>query len=192
MDAFFPQTSLILVAVMPELRDLEIARVLGWYRIPLRFAPKVIDVDYLLFYQTKAFGANHHGCIEYSAEVEGHELVQRKDLFREALDHPRANEEYYKIQLGKLRPMPNVIKADKWRRITFFYTTGGLANSAKIVNDLVVKDDERKILWRSLRERGLQSGDYHNKKQLEEQENLIDIEDLIGGLSQLGIGDTEW
>ena len=192
MDAFLPETSLVLVAVMPELRDLEIARVLGWYRIPLRFAPKVIDVDYLLFYQTKAFGANHHGCIEYSAEVEGHELVQRKDLFREAPDHPRANEEYYKIQIGKLKQLPNVIKADKWHRITFFYTTGGLVNKAKIINDLVVKDDERKLLWHSLRERGLQSNDYNNNKKLDGQECPIDLEAVLGGLSQLGLSDTEW
>ncbi len=44
-----PPTALMLVAVMPSPRDLEIARVLGWYRIPLRFAPKIIQVDYLAF-----------------------------------------------------------------------------------------------------------------------------------------------
>ena len=49
-------TSLVLVAVMNDPRDLEIARLLGWYRIPLRTAPKVVYVDYLAFYQTGAFG----------------------------------------------------------------------------------------------------------------------------------------
>ncbi len=39
-------SDLVLVAVMPNQRDLEIARVLGWYRIPLKSAPKVISVDY--------------------------------------------------------------------------------------------------------------------------------------------------
>ena len=34
----------------------EIARLLGWYRIPLRTAPKVVAVDYLAFYQPSAFG----------------------------------------------------------------------------------------------------------------------------------------
>ena len=47
--------SLVLVAVMTGPRDLEIARLFGWYRIPLRTAPKVIAVDYLAFYQTGAF-----------------------------------------------------------------------------------------------------------------------------------------
>ena len=41
--------SLILVAVITTPRDLEIARILGWYRIPLRSAPKVIAVDFLAF-----------------------------------------------------------------------------------------------------------------------------------------------
>ena len=48
-------TSLILVAVLPTPRDLEIARVLGWYRIPFRTAPKVVAVDYLAFYQPGSF-----------------------------------------------------------------------------------------------------------------------------------------
>ena len=49
-------TDLILVAFMSTPRDLEIARVLGWYRIPLRTAPKVVSVDYLAFYQPASFG----------------------------------------------------------------------------------------------------------------------------------------
>ena len=42
-------SDLILVAIIPSVRDMEIARLLGWYRIPLRTAPKVIAVDYLAF-----------------------------------------------------------------------------------------------------------------------------------------------
>ena len=37
-------TDLILVCVLPAPRDLEIARLLGWYRIPFRTAPKVVAV----------------------------------------------------------------------------------------------------------------------------------------------------
>lgn len=51
--------ALILIAVTPAPRDLEIARLLGWYRIPLRHAPKVLSVDYLAFYQTGRFGEAH-------------------------------------------------------------------------------------------------------------------------------------
>ena len=52
-----PPEALILVAVMPNPRDLEISRLLGWYRIPYRSAPKTISVDYIAFYQTAEFGA---------------------------------------------------------------------------------------------------------------------------------------
>jgi len=35
-------TSLVLVCLLPTPRDLEIARLFGWYRIPLRIASKVV------------------------------------------------------------------------------------------------------------------------------------------------------
>lgn len=144
--------SLILVTFLPTPRDLEIARLLGWYRIPLRTAPKVVAVDYLAFYQPASFG-EHGGRIECVAEVKGHELTTRAELLRDEADHPRAREEYYKIQIGALEKLAHPIVADKWRRITFFYSTGEYLLNAKSVNDLVVQSDERQLLWRSLRER---------------------------------------
>jgi hypothetical protein len=160
MSVYPPSTALILVGVMPEQRDLEIARVLGWYRMPLRFAPKVINVDYLAFYQTGAFGEEHRWRIESIAEVRGQELTTRGELFRDEPDHPRANEEYYKIQIGPLQQLPRPILAGGWKRVTFLYTTGELFSDAETINDLVVKSDERKLLWQSLRERALQMDQY--------------------------------
>lgn len=145
-------TSLILVCLLPTPRDLEIARLLGWYRIPLRTAPKVVAVDYLAFYQPSAFG-DRGGQIEYVAEVRGHELTTRGELLKDEADHPRAREEYYKVQLGGLEKLKEPIKSDKWKRITFLYTTGEYFLQAKVLNDLVVDGDERQLLWRSLRER---------------------------------------
>jgi len=144
--------SLVLVCLLPAPRDLEIARLLGWYRIPLRTAPKVIAVDYLAFYQPGSFG-ERGGRIEYVASVRGHELATRAELLRDEADHPRASEEYYKIQIGALEKLSQPILAEKWRRITFFYTTGEYLLRAKSVHDLIVQSDERRTLWRSLRER---------------------------------------
>lgn len=145
-------TSLILVCLLPTPRDLEIARLLGWYRIPLRTAPKVVAVDYLAFYQPSAFG-NRGGQIEYVAPVRGHELTTRGELLKDEADHPRAKEEYYKIQIGGLEKLKEPIKSDKWKRITFLYTTGEYLLKAQTLNDLVVEGDERQLLWHSLRER---------------------------------------
>ena len=145
-------TSLILVCLLPTPRDLEIARLLGWYRIPLRTSPKVVAVDYLAFYQPSAFG-ERGGKVEFVAPVHGHELTTRGELLKDEADHPRAREEYYKIQIGPLEKLPRPIAAEKWKRLTFLYTIGEYLLNAKTLNDLVVDGDERQVLWQSLRER---------------------------------------
>jgi hypothetical protein len=155
-----PENALFLVAVLPSRRDFEIARLLGWYRIPIRSAPKVVDVDYLAFYQTAAFGKEHAWQVEYYAAVKGHELTRRADLFREEKDHPRANEEYYKVQLGPLQNLPQPILAEQWRRLTFLYTTGVHMATARTLRDLVVGSTERTLLWQALRERAAQADKY--------------------------------
>jgi hypothetical protein len=173
MEVMMPisPTSLILVAVLPSPRDLEIARLLGWYRIPFRTAPKVVAVDYLAFYQPGSFhqaGKDHRagkgrgevGRIQYTAEVRGHELTTRAELLHEEADHPRAGEEYYKLQIGPLEQLPAPILADKWRRITFFYTTGEYLLKARTIHELIVQSGEREVLWQALRERASQSQAY--------------------------------
>lgn len=162
-----PHNSLLLIALVPSPKDLQIARMLGWYRIPLRFAPKIIDVDYLAFYQGLNFGDEHRWQIEYFAEYRGHELTTRGEMLRDEADHPRAREEYYKVQLGPLVLVPKPIKAEKWKRITFLYTTGELFNRARIINDLVMRSDDREGLWKTLKERSLHQSPYVTKRQSE-------------------------
>ena len=145
-------TDLVLVCLIPSPRDMEIARLLGWYRIPLRNAPKVVSVDYLAFDQPASFG-ERGGQVEYAAKVNGHELTTRGELLKDESDHPRANEEYFKIQLGGLEKLKEPIRTDKWKRLTFLYSTGEYLLNAKTLNDLVVEGEERNLLWRSLRER---------------------------------------
>ncbi len=147
------ETDLVLVAVINSSRDLEIARILGWYRIPFRKAPKVVDVDFLAFYQTSAIIEGGSGKIQYIAKVRGHELTTRGELLKDEPEHPRADEEYYKIQLGPLIKLDKPITTTTWKRITFFYTIGKSLLEAKVVNDLVIRSEERSILWRSMRER---------------------------------------
>jgi hypothetical protein len=147
-------TDLVLIAVLNNKRDLEIARVLGWYRIPLKTAPKTVGVDWLAFYQTAKFG-DDKWAINYVAPVRGHELTTRAELLRTQPDHPRAQEPYFKIQLGPLERLARPIPSRKWRRLTFLYTTGEHLLAASELNDLIVQSAEREILWQALRERGL-------------------------------------
>jgi hypothetical protein len=125
---------------------------LGWYRIPLRTAPKVVSVDRLAFYQPASFG-EAGGRIEFTASVRGHELTTRCELLKEERDHPRAGEEYYRVQLGPLEPLEIPILAGRWKRLTFLYTTGEYLLKAKTLSHLVVDSAERESLWTSLRER---------------------------------------
>ena len=180
-------TDLILVCLLPSPRDLEIARLLGWYRIPLRSAPKVVSVDYLAFYQPAAFG-ERGGQIEYVAQVNGHELTTRGELLKDESEHPRAKEEYFKIQLGGLEKLKEPVKTDKWKRLTFLYSTGEYLLNAKTLNDLVVEGEERNLLWKSLRERAVNEQLY--KTDLPEADippevlaALLGIKDLRGDYS---------
>ena len=151
--------SLILVVLINQPRDFEIARLLGWYRIPLRSAPKVVAVDYLAFYQTAAFKDNRWR-IQYIAPVRGYERTTRAELLKDESDHPHANQEYYKIEVGPFLELPKPVLAGGWKCLTFLYTTGDYLLNASTLNDLVVQSEERKVLWRSLRERARQEHSY--------------------------------
>ncbi len=180
-------SDLILVAFLPHPRDLEIARLLGWYRIPLRTSPKVVAVDWLAFYQPATFGEDHKWCIEHLAPVLGHELTSRADLFKDHPDHPRANEEYFKMQLGPITTLAHPVKAGQWKRITFLYTTGEHLLKANDINDLTVREEERKILWRALRERAKKEQIYKvaDLPELAIDPEIIALFSLMGGSGPL-------
>ncbi|MDZ7843688.1 MAG: hypothetical protein U5K99_02630 [Anaerolineales bacterium] len=176
---YLSPSALILVAILPEPGDLHYARVLGWYRIPVRTAPRVLNVDYLAFYQPASFG-DRKWRVEVIAPVLGHELTTRIDLLRDQPDHPRADQEYYKVQLGPLQRLPHPIQAGDWKRFTFLYTTGEYLQSGETLSDLTVRPGERKLLWKALRERAATESAYLPEFPFED-----DSEQLLGFL--LGI-----
>ena len=151
--SYLSPAALILVAIIPTPEDLQVARVLGWYRIPIRTAPRILNVDFLAFYQPASF-IDRKWRIEFLAPVLGHELTTRIDLLREEADHPRADEEYFKVQLGPVQVLPRPIPAGEWKRFTFLYTTGEYLQRAGKLTDLTVRPGERRRLWKALRDRG--------------------------------------
>lgn len=185
MDLSFQ--SLVLVAVMPKPRDMEIARLLGWYRIPVKSAPKILQPDLIAFYQTASFPKDHRSMIECVAEVRGVEMTTRKELFRDEPDHIRANEEYYKIQLGSVEKLPHPIPADEWKRFTFFYTTGEHLASAESIRGLAMRSSERSQLWQALRERQAQYGSDPVQTDADGLEIPQDLLFLLGNLSLAGL-----
>lgn len=109
----------------------------GWYRIPQRHAPKGLYAEYFAFYFGSRFG-RQKWAIHYYAPRLGHELTTRRDLLPHEPDHPRADDLYYKVQLGRLRPLAQPIVSLQWRRITFLHTTWDRFQDAAEINDLTV------------------------------------------------------
>lgn len=146
----------VLVGVMPDPRDFEIARDRHWYRVPLAQAPNGIHAEYVAFYFTGKYPPDLRWAITYYARRTGHELVRRINLFPEHPDHPRAQEQYYKIQLGEIREKLPPIVSLRWRRITFIQTTWDRFVKAQEINDLFRAGDEFvDRIYRSLKARGI-------------------------------------
>lgn len=144
---------LVLVAILNAPRDLEIARTLGWYRIPLVTAPKTVRVDWVAFYLPGSFDSQRWS-VRYLAELRGVELCTRRELLYLETDHPRADEPYFKLQLGPLLELTPPIPSRNWRRFSFLYTTGDRLFSASELKDLTVPSTRaREQLWRLLRDR---------------------------------------
>jgi hypothetical protein len=133
----FHSSDRVLVAIMNNRRDFEIARDEGWYRVPQKRAPpSTTEAAALAFYFTKALGEEAKWSIRWYAPVRGHELVRRRDLFPDDLDHPRAGEAYFKLQLGPLMQLELPIFSLRWRRITFIETSWDRFTAAEEINDL--------------------------------------------------------
>jgi hypothetical protein len=131
----------VLVAVITRPKDFEAVRDLGWYRVPEKKAPRGVFFEYIAFYFTAAFGEQAYA-VHYYARRLGHELVTRRDLLPDEADHPRAEERYYKLQLGPLQKREPPIASQRWRRITFIHTTWDRFRAAEEINDLFVEGDE--------------------------------------------------
>ncbi len=94
----------------------------GWYRIPLKHAPQPIAADYLAFYLTKAFDVERWQVRCY-APVLRYQLLARRDLIPDEPAHPRANERYYRVDVGPLQQLTVPLLSRRLRRVTFIPTT---------------------------------------------------------------------
>jgi hypothetical protein len=173
----------VLVAVMNNKKDWQRVLDEGWYRIPVKHAPEgTPDFDYIAFYQTKAFGSDKWA-IHYYARIEGHELLTRKDLLPSEPNHRRANNWYYKLQLGPLQHKLPPIISRHWRRITFIVTTGDRFEAAEEINDLFEDQSPVGRLYVTLKEIGI-----HAERNLPLKEKGIDyVVDLA-----VPVGDDQW
>ncbi|MEZ4666727.1 MAG: hypothetical protein R3E39_02190 [Anaerolineae bacterium] len=130
----------VLVGVINRKRDLECVLNDHWYRIPQDQMPKGVNAEYLGFFLSRAFGERNGG-IYYFAERKGIELLQRKVLLPDELNHRHAERNYYKVQLGKVREKSPPVLNDSRRAISFIYTTWDRFVRASRIKDLYSKED---------------------------------------------------
>lgn len=148
----FHSADRVLVGVMTRPHDFHLAQDEGWYRVPVRHAPEcTTDAAALAFYFTAAFGEDKWA-IHWYTEVRGHELVRRRDLFPDQTEHPRADAQYYKLQIGPLIQRQPPIPSLRWRRLSFIATTWDRFSAAEEVNDLYISGADG--LYVTLRESG--------------------------------------
>ncbi|HUS69731.1 MAG TPA: DUF559 domain-containing protein [Anaerolineae bacterium] len=140
----------VLVALMNNLLDFNIARDQRWYRIPVSSARKRLKERWpprwLAFYQTKVFGPEGWAINHYAA-VQRVRVVPRRELLPEDSGHPRADELYHKIEIGPLQRLPQPILSARWRRIVFIPTTWDKFISAAEINDLYDESSLEDRLW---------------------------------------------
>ena len=140
----------VLVAVMNNRRDFQIAREQGWYRIPVRRAPRRVGADYLAFYFTAAFPEGQRHQINAYAPIRAYRMVTRAELLPGEADHPRAGDLYFKLEIGPLIALPTPIPSRKLRRVTFIPTTLDRLLSASEINDLWDTGRRKEELWAAI------------------------------------------
>jgi UV DNA damage endonuclease len=147
LDGIDPGTLRVLVAVMNNPRDLQLAREQGWYRIPVRRAPRQVAADVLAFYQTAAFDEPERWTITHYAPIRKYRIVRRTELLPDEGDHPRADEEYYKVEIGSLQQLASPIPSRNLRRITFIPTTMDRLLGVGEINGLWMGSGLQERLW---------------------------------------------
>lgn len=146
----------VLVALLPTVRDWERVQSEGWYRIPKRSAPPS-NYDHIAFYfGAKAFGERAWQ-ISHWAKVKNRQILLRRELFPEAFDHPRAEQPYWKLEIGELNALPQPIVSRRARFLVFLSTTLEKLHSAGELNDLWHESPLEDEMWSGLKRQGIEA-----------------------------------
>ncbi len=140
----------VLVAIMNNRLDFNIAHNQHWYRIPVSSVEKFLKrrwpPQWLAFYQTKIFGQQAHA-VHYYAQVIDIQKVYRWQLFPDEPHNAKSNRQYYKLILQPLQLLPQPIFSRRLRRIVFIPTTVEKFFNAVEINDLYDESPLEDRLW---------------------------------------------
>jgi hypothetical protein len=149
----------VLVAILNNILDFEIARDQGWYRIPVSSQRKWLrdrwPPHWLAFYQTKVFGPEEAHRVNYYAPVLSIRQVVRAQLFSHDPNDAKGRQRYYQLRIGPLQRLAAPIRSPRWRRIVFIPTTWDKLITASEVNDLFDDSPLEDQLWAAFKQRDI-------------------------------------
>ncbi|NJL36754.1 MAG: hypothetical protein HC899_08315 [Leptolyngbyaceae cyanobacterium SM1_4_3] len=129
----------VLVAILNNKQDMQIAREQHWYRIPVESVEKFLKQhwapEWLAFYQTKVFGDEAYA-VNYYARVQNICKVRRCELFPDEALNEKSQKQYYKLEISDLQRLEVSIGSDRRRRIHFISTTLEKLKTAVNISDL--------------------------------------------------------
>ena len=144
----------VLIAIMNNQRDLEIARTQRWYRIPVKSADRFIrdleQMQYLAFYQTMIFKKDAFA-VNYYAEIERISIAPRIELLPDDAGHENSEVLYYKLEISPLERLSQPIPSKRLRRVTFITTTLAKFSTAQGINDLFHTSPIEDLMWEALK-----------------------------------------
>ncbi|MGA2296892.1 MAG: DUF559 domain-containing protein [FCB group bacterium] len=145
----------VLIALIPNPRDLGIAFLQHWYRIPAstKIVPASVKnktLEIIAFYQPSEFKEDAFKIQSYG-EVKNIEIVPRKELFPKERKSPKEEKLYYKIVIKKLLELDKPILSLRHRRILFINSTIDKFKDAKEINDLFYESPLEVRFWDSFK-----------------------------------------
>ena len=140
----------VLIAILRDPADFQIASERHWYRIPVPSAEKWLrrrwPPEWIAFYHPKIFGDSSFG-IYYYARVLEVRRATRTELFPEEPEGPKSENLYFQILLDKLERLPRPIMSRRRRRIVFIPTTWKKLTGADEINDLYDESPLEDLLY---------------------------------------------
>jgi hypothetical protein len=140
----------VLIAILNNRLDSELAHRQRWYRIPIAEQQKWIKhgwpPTWLAFYQTKIFGEEAYS-VRYYGRVIDIRQKSRWELFPEQPQNERSQRRYHQLIFEPLQRLPQPILSPRQRRITFIETTWPKLVQAEEINDLYDDSPLENRLW---------------------------------------------
>ena len=140
-----------LVTLLKQRKDLMYLMDEGWYRIPVKSAPKALSrVKFLAFYQSRDFGDDSWR-IQYYGRKARITQAKRIDLLPHEVGDRHRDTLYYRIEVKNLKRLAHPIPSKRERRILFVQTTLQKLLNATEINDLYHGSPLEDKLWEHLK-----------------------------------------